>query len=716
MPVGGHDIGCNVWVEGKDVLIYAAQSGAFDNQGRMCKAGRIRITFPVDVFEDCFCQELVLWDGYVKIQGKSKLGNIILLLWCEAKAPVIHISMNADFALDCSVIYENWRMDDKSDIGENQLLFFHENKGPGVFEERIAEQGIGHLTKYFPDVEKNRIFGGCLYSEKLCYDSQIRGHYGENDYTGYVYRISEKTTGAEIMMVLHTGQYENAENWKGALELIGKTAGENQQACEETREWWHSYWERSYVFLKPGEKLLRDKDWQTGRNYQIFRYMLGCNAYGEYPTKFNGSLFTVDPIYCSRREGFGSVCPDDRDWGGLIFTAQNQRLVYWPMLKNGDFSMMKPQFDFYLRLLSAMKKRTEYFFGLENAACFPEQLDANGLSAFYGKYGLDYPLQVRYHHSTALEFAYMMLSYCEFTEEDVTPYLDFTESILNYYDQYYHNKDEKGKRIIFPSTALETFHAEETKKVFGEEGRNVANYNEDDVAVTNPADVIAALQATLEKLVKNKWGSPEQQEKWRQFLQELPDIPREIKNGYEVVAPCEYPREYIIGNCELPQLYPVYPYRIYGVERPESELAKNTYFYSWDIKDQLLHISWHQNGIFAACLGLKEDARKYMWLKLADAERKCPAFWGPGHDYVPDHNWGGSGMIQVQEMLVQTLNDKILLLPAWPNEVNVSFKLWVEKKTWIECNYSEGNVSYHVEPAARAKDVVVCVEGGTHEV
>ena len=32
-------------------------------------------------------------------------------------------------------------------------------------------------------------------------------------------------------------------------------------------------------------------------------------------------------------------------------TAQNQRLVYWPMLKSGDFDLMKSQFDFYLRLL-----------------------------------------------------------------------------------------------------------------------------------------------------------------------------------------------------------------------------------------------------------------------------------------------------------------------------------------------------------------------------
>ena len=37
-------------------------------------------------------------------------------------------------------------------------------------------------------------------------------------------------------------------------------------------------------------------------------------------------------------------------------TAQNQRLVYWPMLKSGDFDLMKSQFDFYLRLLPTAKR------------------------------------------------------------------------------------------------------------------------------------------------------------------------------------------------------------------------------------------------------------------------------------------------------------------------------------------------------------------------
>ncbi|MCH5687003.1 hypothetical protein LWM68_23680 [Niabella sp. W65] len=55
--------------------------------------------------------------------------------------------------------------------------------------------------------------------------------------------------------------------------------------------------------------------------------------------------------------------PDHRNWGGGTFTAQNQRLVYWPMLKSGDADMMTSQFDFYNRILPTAQLRTRAYWG-----------------------------------------------------------------------------------------------------------------------------------------------------------------------------------------------------------------------------------------------------------------------------------------------------------------------------------------------------------------
>lgn len=59
-----------------------------------------------------------------------------------------------------------------------------------------------------------------------------------------------------------------------------------------------------------------------------------------------------------------------------ILTAQNQRLVYWPMLRTGDFEVIGAQPDFYLRLLIITNRRS--YFGV-NGAYFKVQISYHGL-------------------------------------------------------------------------------------------------------------------------------------------------------------------------------------------------------------------------------------------------------------------------------------------------------------------------------------------------
>ena len=59
-------------------------------------------------------------------------------------------------------------------------------------------------------------------------------------------------------------------------------------------------------------------------------------------------------------------------------TAQNQRLVYWPMLKSGDFDMMPSQFDFYNRMLKNAELRSRVYWQ-HDGACFSEQIENFGL-------------------------------------------------------------------------------------------------------------------------------------------------------------------------------------------------------------------------------------------------------------------------------------------------------------------------------------------------
>lgn len=67
-------------------------------------------------------------------------------------------------------------------------------------------------------------------------------------------------------------------------------------------------------------------------------------------------------------------------------------------------------------------------------------------------------------------------------------------------------------------------------------------------------------------------------------------------------------------------------------------------------------------------------------------------------------------MSALQRMLVQYEGDKILLLPAWPKDWNVSFKLHAPKGTTIEGVYSDGKLDLlKIVPESRRADVEVGV-------
>jgi hypothetical protein len=139
----------------------------------------------------------------------------------------------------------------------------------------------------------------------------------------------------------------------------------------------------------------------------------------------------------------------------------------------------------------------------------------------------------------------------------------------------------------------------------------------------------------------------------------------------------------------------------------EIQFFKNAYQFAPAFRKGTIQ-SWHQDGIQFARMGMTSEAADYNTRKLQDSPRRFPTFWGPGHDWVPDHNWGGSGMIGLQEMLMQTIGDQIVLFPAWPKEWDVDFKLHAPKNTTVEGCLKNGEITkLKVSPESRSKDVIV---------
>ena len=707
MPCGGGDIGMNVWVEQGDILFYLSRSGSFDENNTLLKAGRFRVSLSPGLDMTHFRQILHLADGYVEITD----GQLSVQLWADVKKPVVHVDVSSPkVKQNMAVTYENWRMQDREMtkrecfqssykfaapkglktladkvITTNKgVTFLHKNGEETIFDATVTQQGMDAVKDRLYNPLKNLISGGKMQVRDMVLMDSIRGRYASTDYDGWMYvtKFPKRTLHLQVIMANVQGTEQDFSDAIAATEkLISRNA--DRQA---SRQWWNEFWQRSYVETTVPRAIPSASATPAAliRNYTLFRYMLGCNAHSQWPTKFNGGLFTFDPEYVNEADEY-RLSPDFRNWGGGVHTAQNQRLVYWPMLKNGDYDALKAQIDFYLRIYKNAEERSRLYWGHEGA-CLTEQIENYGLPCYpeYGTKrpagfdpGLERNAWLEYEWDTALEFCMMALESERYQTTStsqpsaLSPQPSaFVRSCLRFFDEHYQylanqrgakRLDANGKLVLYPGSGGETY-----KMAY------------------NSTSTIAALRTVATAMCDSV------------LLSRLPDIT--IRNG--MIAPAlHYER---VQNTEPTQLYPVFPWRMYGVGRPDIDIARNTY-----LNDSLAiqfrsHVGWKQDAIWAACLGLTDEAQRLVTLKMQDGPFRFPAFWGPGFDWAPDHNWGGSGMIAMQEMLLQEVGDTLYLFPAWPRDWDVRFKLHASRGTVVEAEMRKGKViNVRVTPANR---------------
>ncbi|MGJ7032488.1 DUF5703 domain-containing protein [Niabella hirudinis] len=758
MPLGGHDTGVNVWVENGDLLFYIQKSGSFDENGEYLKLGRIRVRLDPNPFEQftSFRQELKLSEGYIDISTENskpdgELFKTKLRLWVDVNRAVVHVEIESDEPLNATAAYESWRYEDKDlaeTIGRERfgcfelegypgkvvkrkdqisftpkgVLFYHRNAGdkliPGML---IKQQGLEAEEAHITDDLKNRTFGGILMGTDFVRYGTGEGAYQNTPYKSWIIKSRTPQKKHHLIVAGYIKQTELFGDWKAGLEKLASEALKDKSAFAASCLWWRHFWIRSYICIFPGKPDPANPVWQMSRNYQLFRYQLGCNVAGEYPSKFNGGNLTFDPVLTEPKHTYD---PDWRAWGGDVFTAQNQRLLYWPMLKSGDFDAITAQFDLYKKALPGATARVRAHFG-HKGAMYSEYIGVPGLAIgsgwgwsgakkrnrgpeipfgapeANGLAGYDQPAEagimanasIAYHWESQLEHAYMILEYHRFTRIDIGSYMPFIKAAVVFFDEHYRLRqkmrngkelDAAGKLVIFPSTSCESYKG-----------------------ATNPTDLLAGLKACLKSLLAldEKYVTPGERKYFKDYLLRVPDYSFGENNGQKIIKPAEkWLRE---ANVEMPQFYPLFPFNQFKMEDAEIAAFKNAYSQAPAFRKGVV-MSWHQDGIFFARMGMTEDAAAYNTKKLKNSERKFPTFWGPGHDWTPDHNWGGSGMIGLQEMLMQTVDDKIVLLPAWPGDWDVSFKLHAPHETVVEVEYINRKFrKLKVMPASRQKDIIL---------
>ena len=708
MPAGNGDIGANVWVNPDgEIQFYISKTDAFSENGRLLKIGKLIVRFSPDILKDAhFRQELDLKSGTIRITGEKDGQKTELLFWVDANAPVITLEGKSSVPVRVEVEYAGWRRSRRALSGIEArsaygllgspdpiivepdvvgsvyegLLWYHRNER-SIWRKTLEVQALGELAGELTDPLLYRTFGAYVTGKDLTKN------------TDEILVSKKASKEIEINIFPYTAQTNSPDQWEKQLLQTARTIEKTDQRARKKahEEWWKKFWDRSYIVVSSQKE--PDKIYNVTRGYQLQRYINACSGRGGVPVKFNGSIFTVDVLRPIR--GYVGLDADFRDWGACYWW-QNTRLPYWTMLYSGDFELMKPLFRMYMDALPLAKFRTEKYYK-HPGAMFPETI------YFWGTWnnnnygwdrkgkpdGLSDNRYIRYEWQGGIELVAMMLDRYAFAPDSAfltDTLVLFAKEILTFYDRHY-PRDENGKIRLDPAQSLETYW----------EG------------TVNPMPEIAGLTWVVNGLLgyEDILRDESLKDLCLKLQDELHGLLGSGKGDNKVLLPAESFGK--THNVENPELYAVFPYRFYGVGKPDIDVARRSYARR-KFKD---YRGWQQDGIQAALLGLIGEATHIVTDNFNTKHKgsRFPAFWGPNYDWVPDQDHGTVNMRALQNMLIQTDGGKILLFPTWPGEWDVKFKVHAPGNTVVEGELSQGRlIRLQVTPEYRKKDVVNCLE------
>ncbi|CAN5357151.1 DUF5703 domain-containing protein [soil metagenome] len=691
MPIGNGEVVLNVWVEAGtgDLMVLIGRTDALSEICRILKLGRVRIHLSPSLLGGDFNQHLHLRDGTITVSGSE--GE--MRLFVDPDANVIHVVGRFAAPRAVRATFETWRNADRAlpeaeggsawtvsgapfpkiesadrvEEGKTDLTWFHRNE-TSVVPKLWEEQSLTGLPGAF-DPLLHRTFGGRLTGKGLV-------SVGDRSLA------SPKPIGSlDLTIATHTAQ-GSLDDWRKGL--AGQSRRSPQARAEgRNRAWWNGFWDRSWIAVG-GES---EDATLINRGYALQRYAQAIQSRGEFPIKFNGGYFSVEPTAMDK-----PFNPDWRQWGDAHW-YQNVRFTVAPDLAAGDADLMESFFRLYERARPLAESRTAKYHGAKGAY-FPETMTVFGTYAG-GDYGWERagkaPKDVdspwwRYAWNQGPELVQVMLDRYEATRDErflKERLLPMAESVLRYFDTRF-PKDANGRILIDPAQAVETYW----------EG------------VVNDMPTTAGLIAITNRLAILPDLTPEQKAFFDRMKAAAPELP--VKDGRLDMA-----QRYVdkTSNVENPALYAVWPFRLATLAHPDLLKAGREAF---AVRKNNLDHGWGYDGEVAALLGLESEAVRILKNQVRNSNPKYrwPATWGPNYDWLPDQNHGGNLMTTAQLMILQAeplgSGGPIQVLPCWPKEWDIDFRLHAPGNTTIHCVQKGGKiVTLTVEPAARRKDVVL---------
>lgn len=689
MPIGNGRFGANVWVEPSgDILLLLSRTDAWSEACRLLKLGRLRVRLdPNPLPAGPFRQVVVLREGRIDLT----LGDTRLEVWIDPDHDVLWISGESGSAHRVEARLETWRTARRRLVGGDldaswtmknapmpvfesgdvyvgepaAVNLYHRNES-SIVPVTLEHQSLDPFAPVVHDPLLNRTFGSRLSGKGFARLGQSA-------------LVAPPTRAFAFQVATASTQPTDASEWLREVRSVARQS-KFQEASARRTSWWREFWSRSWIEIGgPSEDARR-----ITQGYALQRWMLACGGRGKYPIKFNGSIFTVEPSALGEKYD-----PDWRRWGDC-FWWQNTRLPYAPMVASGDFDLMESLWPIYEDSIPLARERTRAYHQARGAY-FPETMTIFGTYS-NNDYGWNRtghkPSDVlcpwwQWTWNQGPEMLQLMLDRWEWSGDDVFlrgRVVPMARAVLDYFDSRF-PRDGRGRLKLTPTQAVETY------------------WND----VVNDTPSVAGLHAVLDRLVAIPASkvSAKEQAFWRRLRGQLPPIP--VRQGK--IMPAESYRNER-SNVENPELYAIWPFRVYGVGRPGLDVARQTF----RERIEKANAGWQYDGQCAALVGLTEDARATLIAKSRNSNPayRWPATWGPNYDWLPDQTHGGNLMATLQAMLFQCVGRKIYVLPAWPSDWDVAFRLHASQKTLVEVEVRGGKVvRVATTPKSRLRDVVV---------
>ncbi len=750
MPLGNGDVGINVWFESNgDILFYVSKVDAYDSEHLLPKLGRVRLRTEPTLDITQVKTTLLLKQAAVEILA----GDTKFRVWVDANAPVIRVQGHCPTPRKVSIMAESLRQwqnaaDPLPGSGTAALLF-HDNSDhvawcyrnlSSTWAGNFANQNSPEIVAKTKDPILYRT-SGCVLTAK-----------GFKRLNPTTIASPEPMTGIDASVRVLTNQAETPDAWKSEVLRPVKSDWNAHLA------WWKAFWNRSHIFIPKagdgtynldqyrftqfpqardvyeGQKEIpaAQNAYQITQRYALERFCQTIASRGATPPPYNGSIFTMDMpagVMGFDKPKDSPISPDGRDWAQLSFMWQNTRHPYWSMPTRGDYDTIIPGMQFVRNGLDIAKNRCKKLYGVDGMVIFEASWYHNvGVFPFEG-----IPGHLRFHQLATIELPAIMAETYSHTRDDKFLHetlLPCAEEGLKFYFNRFTQTDANGKMLMEGVGCAETYQG-----------------------VTNPATEMGCMKYLLDLLLSFPIDSQRRATftKWRAML---PEVPTRRIRGMDLLAVGEI---YDPGrtDCETPELYSIYPFRQAWLGTPEKlAIARQSFHVRNSSLDGTVDWQpvetggWQSAPVQAAHLGLAREAARLASINFHDRyvqwsgniakgpngelmrgtcdtpgfvvgdprsglpfpyrpRPKFPAFWECKMDGTPDNDHGANSVNTLQAMLLQADGDKIHLLPAWPEDWDVSFKLAAPQNTTVEGIYQNGRItSLKVTPESRRKDII----------